>query len=107
MIIDGIKCKKIFPVTEKEKQKDFYAAIPLSVLEKLGEGSNKTKMLMLLYCYGRMNTGRWFSLSGEILKQYGLTKRQKNKVLITFEEVGLLELQKQRGKSTKIKLTFM
>jgi hypothetical protein len=100
----GIKCRKLLNLPEKDNQ--FYAVIPLKALGKLGDNSDKAKMLALLYCYGRMNIGSWFTLSGKVLKGYDINPRQKRRTLLSFEEAGLLQLKRAPGKAIKIRLSI-
>ena len=102
MKVHGIPCKRVGAIPTRKD--GLYAVIPLEVLHNLEGNSDKAKLLVLLWCYGRMNTGECFTLSGKVLKQYGISPHQKRKILASFEATGLLELKKQPGKATEIKL---
>jgi hypothetical protein len=98
----GVKCKKVLPIAERNPE--LYAVVPLVALHRLGVNSDKAKMLVLLYAYGRMNAGKWFPLSGVVLERYGIQQRQKRRILKSFEEAGLLKLKIEPGKAMRIKL---
>ena len=102
MKYQGVECKRL-SVRTKKKEK-FYAVIPLKVLDQLGNNSDKAKILTLLYCYGRMNFGKWFTLSNVVVRRYNIQPRQKRRLLSSFEKEGLIRLKKEPGKSHRIQL---
>lgn len=104
--IDGIECKPV-PTkhsTQKNTNKKLYATIPLEWLTHLPGNSVKTKVIALLWCLGGMSSKEWFKFSNEFCKKFGVTSSQKNKVLTNLENSGHIVLNREIGRTTKVKL---
>ena len=100
-VINGIDCILLNP--DSKPRKKLYAKVPLSILEEI-PAKYFSKMLVLLYAYGRMGREEWFTLSSKVLEKYGITRREKSKALQVFEEAGVVELDKKPGRAVRIKL---
>jgi hypothetical protein len=104
--INGIPCRRIETgigrkVQNKGKK---YGAIPLSWLKDLPGDSGKAKMIVILWFLNGVKGGDWFSISGQILKEYAMSSNQKNKILTSLEKSGHVRLQRSSGKAIQIRL---
>lgn len=104
--INGIACRRIETgagrkIQNREKR---YGAIPLAWLKNLPGDSGKAKVITILWFLNAVQGGGWFSLSGKICREYGISASQRFKILASLEKSGHIELQRSPGKSTMIRL---
>jgi len=104
--INGIACRTIETgigrkVQNKGKR---YGAIPLSWLKDLPGDSGKTKVVTILWFLNAVKGGGWFSIDGQIRKEYGISPSQKIKILRSLEKSGHVKLWRQPGKAIKIRV---
>lgn len=104
-VIDDIECRVISPVpANKNRTTKLYATIPLDWLNGLTGENGKVKIIVLLWCLGGMAKGEWFKFGNAVCKRYGVTPSQKNKILTALACSGHIELRREPGKATRVKI---
>lgn len=105
MIIDGVICRKVGTYSDQPTNKNkFYGSVPLEWLLDLPPRSGAIKVVVILWAYSAMCCGKWFSVSNNIFKEYGVSAARKNEILLTLERAGKIKLKRAPGKAFQIKL---
>ena len=104
--INGIPCRRIETSGGKKVQnnKKRYGTIPLAWMKNLPGDSGKTKIVTILWFLNAVKGGGWFSIDGQIRKEYGISPSQKIKILRSLEKSGHIKLRRSLGKAIQIQL---
>ena len=104
--INGIACRRIETGVGRKVQKKSktYGTIPLAWLKNLPGNSGKAKVIAILWFLDAVKGGDWFSINGQIRKEYGISSNQTIKILTSLERSKHIKLQLSPGKATKIRL---
>jgi hypothetical protein len=104
--INGIDCNRIETGAGRKVQtrKKRYGAIPLAWLKNLAGDSGKAKVITILWFLNAVKGDGWFSIDGNMRKEYGISPSQKIKILTSLEKSGHVQLRRSPGKAIQIRL---
>ena len=83
-----------------------FVLVPQPWLSKLSAMSIGTRWLAVALLWKSfLHYGRTFACSNALLKEFGLTRWQKDKGLIELERAGMITIERAQYRSPRIKIT--
>ena len=94
------------PPPKKTARHNQFVLVPQPWLLKLSAMSIGTRWLAVALLWKSfLHHGHTFACSNALLKEFGLTRWQKDKGLIELERAGMITIERARYRSPRIKIT--